>query len=129
MANERHGIVACVWPNGAKLAEASGYSLSITSENCEVLRFEDVWKTVLPGGKGGSGSITAYHNQDAKVLATLAQAQLAYPLLIYPDCGDVTTYYQLEALFDFEATGDVGSCQTQTAPFVAAGAITKVGFS
>lgn len=128
MGNERHGIAACVWLNGTKLAVASGYSLSITSDNCEVLRFEDTWKTLLPGGKGAAGSITAYHDQDAKVLATLAQAKLAYPILIYPDCGDVDTYYQAEALFDFEASGDVGSCQTQSAPFSITGPLVKVGF-
>ena len=129
MANEVHGIEACVYLNGAKLAVASGYSIGITSEECEVLRFEDTWKERLPGGKGAAGSISAYHDQDAKVLATLAQAKLAYPILIYPDCGDVTTYYQADALFDFEATGDVGSCQVQTSPFRVTGALVKVGFT
>lgn len=129
MANELHGIEACVWVDGAKLAVASGYTLSISADNCEVLRFEDTWKERHPGGRGAAGSITAYHDQAAKVLATLAQARLAYPILIYPDCGDVTTYYQLEAIFDFDASGDVTSCQMASSPFVATGAVTKVGFA
>jgi len=129
VATEKHGIQACIYLNGAKFASPSGYSVSITSDVCEVLRFEDTWKQRLPGGKGAAGSIAAYHDQDAKVLATLAQARLAYPILIYPDCADVTTYYQAEAIFDFEASGDVGSCQVQSSPFTIDGALTKVGFS
>jgi hypothetical protein len=129
MANELHGIEACVYVDGAKLAVASGYALSISAETCEVLRFEDTWKDVHPGGRGAAGSITAYHDQSAKVLSTLAQARLTYPLLIYPDCSDVTTYYQLEVIFDFDASGDTGSCQVASAPFVVDGAVTKVGFT
>lgn len=134
MANERHGLMACVYLGAVptKLAEASGYSVSIAGEECEVVRFEDSWKTRLRGILDGSGSITAYHNQDAKVLADYAQEDsqtgTTTAVLIYPDCTDVTTYYQAAVWFDFEATGDTGSCQTQTAPWRASGAVSKVGF-
>jgi len=127
--------MACVYLGTVptKLAEASGYSVSITGEECEVVRFEDSWKTRLRGILEASGSITAYHNQDAKVLATYAQEDsqtgTATATLIYPDCTDVTTYYQGNAWYDFEATGDTGSCQTQTAPFRISGELSKVGFS
>jgi len=129
VANEVHGLEACVYLNGAKFASASGYSIGITSEECEVLRFEDTWKERLPGGKSSAGSLSAYHDQDAKVLATLAQAKLAYPMLIYPDCGDVTTYYQMTVFFDYDHTGDATSCQTITAPWRGADCLSKVGFS
>ena len=135
MANERHGLMACVYLGTVptKFAEAAGYTVSITGEECEVLRFENSWKERLRGALDSSGSITAYHNQDAKVLADYAQEDsqtgTATAVLIYPDCTDVTTYYQLSAWFDFEATGDTGSCQTQTAPFRSASAMSKVGFT
>ena len=135
MANERHGLKACVYLGTVptKLAEASGYTVSITGEECEVVRFEDTWKSRERGILDGAGSITAYHNQDAKVLATYAQQNsqtgVVTATLIYPDCSDVTTYYQCDAWFDFEATGDTGSCQTQTAPFRCDGELTKVGFA
>lgn len=129
MAGELHGIRACVFVDGAKLPEAYGYNIGWAGDVCEVLRFEDTWKVAHPGGKSGSGNLTAYHNQGAKILATLAQARMAYPMLIYPDCADVLTYYQFEALFDFEASGDVGSCQVQSAPFRVVEEVTKVGFA
>lgn len=131
MANERHGIAACVYLGAGptKLAVASGWTISITGEECEVVRFEDVWKTLLRGVKSGSGSITAYHDQEAKVLADYAQATTLTDILLYPDCTDATTYYSLSGWFDFEHTADVGSCQTQTAPFRASGAVVKNGFS
>jgi hypothetical protein len=135
MANERHGLAACVYLGTVptKLAEASGYSISITGEECEVVRFEDTWKTRLRGVLDATGSLTAYHNQDAKVLADYAQEDgatgTATAVLIYPDCTDVTTYYQMTAWFDFEATGDTGSCQTISAAFRTAAGVAKVGFS
>jgi hypothetical protein len=130
MANERHGISACVYLGTVptKLPEASGYSIGITGEECEVVRFEDTWKERLRGVLDGAGSLTAYHNQNAKVLQDYAQASTETVILIYPDCSDVTTYYSLVGWFDVEATGDVGSCQTMTAPFRADGAVSKVGF-
>ena len=135
MANERHGLKACVYlgPTPTKLAEASGYTVSIAGEECEVVRFEQSWKERLRGILDGSGSITAYHNQEAKVLAAYAQQDsqtgVVTATLIYPDCSDVTTYYMANAWYDFEATGDTGSCQTQTAPWRAHGELSKVGFS
>lgn len=133
MANERHGIKACVWLNTtgtyAKLATASGFSVGETGSECEVLRLEDTCITRLRGAVDSAGSLTAYHDQDAKVLQMMTQAQMAYPMLIYPDCTDVSTYYQVSAFFDFDATGDAGSCQTLTAPWRATGCLSKVGFA
>lgn len=135
MANERHGIMGCVYlgPTPTKLAEASGWAVSIAGEECEVVRFENSWKTLLRGVLAGTGSITAYHNQELKVLADYAQQDsqtgTTTAVLIYPDCTDPTTYYQAAVWFDFEATGDVGSCLTQTAPWRASGEVSKVGFA
>lgn len=131
MANERHGIAACVYLGAvpSKLEVAAGWSISIVGEECEVVRFEDTWKELLRGVLSGSGSITAYHDQDAKVLAELAQSDTESVFVLYPDCSDISTYYHGVAWFDFEHTADVGSCQTQTAPFRVDGAVNKVGFS
>jgi hypothetical protein len=131
MANERHGISACVYLGTVptKLTNASGYSIGLTGEECEVVRFESTWKELLRGVLSAAGSITAYHNQDAKVLQDYAQATTETLVLIYPDCSDVTTYYSSLAWFDFEATGDVGSCQTLTAPFRVDGTLSKIGFA
>ena len=128
MANERHGLAACIYIDGAKLAVASGWSLGITGEECEVIRFEDTWKQLLRGVLAGSGSITAYHDQDAKVLAELAQSSTTKALILYPDCTDDSTYYTFSAWFDFEHTAEVGSCQGQTSPFRVDGTVTKTGF-
>jgi len=131
VANERHGIAACVYLGAVptKLQEAAGWSISIVGEECEVVRFEDTWKELLRGVLSGSGSITAYHNQDAKVLAELAQSDTEAVFVLYPDCSDISTYYHGVAWFDFEHTAEVGSCQTQTAPFRVDGAVNKVGFA
>ena len=131
MANERHGIAACVYLGAvpSKLEVASGWTINITGEECEVVEFEDEWKELLRGVKSGSGSITAYHDQDAKVLAAAAQSATETVIVLYPDCSDITTYYAMIGWFDFEHTADVGSCQTQTAPFRVDGAVNKIGFS
>lgn len=131
MANERHGIAGCVYMGTpvAKLAVASGWTIGITGEECEVVRFEDTWKELLRGVLSGAGSITAYHDQDAKILADAAQSTSEIVVLLYPDCTDPTTYYSQVAWFDFEHTAEVGSCQTQAAPFRVDGAVSKVGFA
>ena len=131
MANERHGIEACVYLGATpdKLAVASGWTLSITGEECEVVRFENTWKELLRGVLSGSGSITAYHDQDAKVPAEYAQASTETVVVLYPDCSDISTYYSMIVWFDFEHTADVGSCQTQTAPFRVDGEVVKYGFA
>jgi hypothetical protein len=133
MANERHGIKACVYldvgAGYAKLAVASGFSVGETGAECEVLRLEDTCIVRLRGALDSAGSITAYHDQDAKVLQTAAQSNTAIPLLIYPECADVSTYYQITAFFDYDHTGDAGSCQTLTAPWRGADCLSKVGFS
>ena len=131
MANERHGIEACVYLGAGptKLAVASGWTINISGEECELVRFEDTWKSLLRGVLTGSGSITAYHDQDAKILADFAQGSTETVFVLYPDCSDISTYYDGVAWFDFEHTADVGSCQTQTAPFRVDGAVNKTGFA
>jgi len=131
MTEERHGISACVYMGAGpdKFTNASGWTINITGEECEVVEFESVWKELLRGVLSGSGSITAYHNQDAKILAAAAQSTTETTVVLYPDCDDITTYYAVVAWFDFEHTADVGSCQTQTAPFRVDGIVNKVGFS
>jgi len=133
MANEKHGIKACVFiDSGAgyvKLATASGFSVGETGSECEVLRLEDTCISRRRGAIDGAGSISAYHDQDGKVLQAAAQSQTAIPMLVYPECADVTTYYQMTAFFDYDHTGDAGSCQTLTAPWRAADCLSKVGFS
>ena len=131
MANERHGLDACVYLGAVptKLAVASGWTINITGEECEVVRFEDTWKELLRGILSGSGSITAYHDQDAKVLAAAAQSTTETVVVLYPDCSDISTYYSMVGWFDFEHTADVGSCQTQTAAFRVDGAVNKIGFA
>lgn len=133
MANEVHGIKACVYLDGgagyAKLATASGFSVGETGSECEVLRLEDTCITRLRGALDSAGSITGYHDQEAKVLQEAAQSNTAIPILIYPTCDDVTTYYMVSAFFDYDHTGDAGSCQTLTAPWRAGDCLSKVGFS
>lgn len=133
MANERHGIKACVYidvgSGYAKLAPASGFSVGETGSECEVLRLEDTCISRLRGALDSAGSIAAYHDQEAKVLQEAAQSNTAIPMLIYPDCSDVTTYYQVSAFFDYDHTGDAASCQTLTAPWRGADCLSKVGFS
>lgn len=133
MANERHGIKGCVYLDiGAgyvKLATASGWSVGESGSECEVLRLEDTCITRLRGGIDSAGSITGYHDQDAKVLQAAAQSNTAIPTLIYPDCTDTSTYYQMTNFFDYDHTGDAGSCQTITAPFRGADCLAKVGFA
>ena len=131
MANERHGLDACVYLGAVptKLAVASGWTINITGEECEVVRFENTWKELLRGILSGSGSITAYHDQDAKVLAEAAQSTTETVIVLYPDCSDISTYYAMVGWFDFEHTADVGSCQTQTAAFRVDGPVNKIGFA
>ena len=131
MTEERHGIAACVYLGAApdKFPNTSGWTINITGEECEVVEFEQAWKELLRGVKSGSGSITAYHDQTAKILAAAAQSTTETVVVLYPDCTDKGTYYAMVAWFDFEHTADVGSCQTQTAPFRVDGPVNKVGFS
>lgn len=133
MAGETHGILACVFldlgAGYAEFEEAAGFSIGITGEEGEVVRHKSLWKERHRGVNDWSGSITAYHNQDAMVLATAAQSASAIPLLIYPSCTDVTTYYSGVAFFDFDHTSAVNAMQTQTASFRGTGAMLPVGFA
>ena len=128
MANEVHGIAGCVEIDGVKFENAAGWTMGISGEECEVVEFEDVWKELIRGVKTAGGGITAYHDQDAKILADLAQLYVTKPVFLYPDCNDTSTYYSFDAFFDFEHTADVGACQGQTAPFRIDGAVEKIGF-
>ena len=133
MANELHGIVACVFldvgSGYAQLATASGFSIGETGSECEVLRLQDTCITRKRGAIDSAGSITGYHDQEAKVLQEAAQSQTEIPMLIYPECDDVTTYYSVSAFFDYDHTGDASSCQTLTAPWRGAACLNKVGFA
>lgn len=128
MANELHGLAACIYIDGVKFVNAAGWTIGIIGEECEVVEFEQVWKELLRGVKAGAGTITAYHDQDAKVLAELAQSSTTKDIILYPDCTDDSTYYNFDAWFDFTHTADVGACQEQSSPFRIDGAVSKVGF-
>lgn len=128
MANELHGLAACIYIDGAKFVNAAGWTIGIIGEECEVIEFEQVWKELLRGVLAGAGTITAYHDQDAKILAELAQSSTTKEILLYPDCTDDSTYYEFGAWFDFTHTADVGACQEQSSPFRIDGAVSKVGF-
>lgn len=131
--DERHGIKACVYLDiGAgyvKLGTASGFNVGETGSECEVLRLEDECITRKRGARDSAGTITAYHDQEAKVLQECAQSATEIPTLLYPDCSDATTYYQGTNFFDFDHTVDAGSCQTLTAPWRGSGCLSKVGFA
>lgn len=129
MAGEMHGLDACVFIDGTELVEGSGFSLAIASEKAAVIRFSQSWRETLKGVMSATGSLTLYHNQDAKTIADAALSASETTVLLYPDCDDTTTYYSFLAWFDFEHTADVGAAQTQTAPFEADGAVTIAGFA
>ena len=133
MANEVHGIKGCVFldvgSGYAKLATASGWNVSESGSECEVLRLEDTCISRHRGALDSSGSVTGYHDQEAKVLQEAAQSATAIPMLLYPTCTDVSTYYMVSAWFDYDHTVDAGSCQTLTSPWRAADCLSKIGFS
>ena len=133
MGNEVHGIKACVFLDiGAgyvKLATASGWNVSESGSECEVLRLEDTCITRLRGALDSSGAVVGYHDQAAKVLQEAAQSLTAIPMLLYPTCTDVTTYYMVSVFFDYDHSVDAGSCQTMSAPWRGADCLSKVGFS
>lgn len=124
-----HGKNGLIYVSGTEIAYANAWDLTVDIDSAELAHFGSSWQEREAGINDWSGSITAWHDQDSKVLYDSAVAGEALALLIYPKRTDLTTYWSGDAIFSFGSSGDMGAGVGQTANFVGAASLTITGFS
>ena len=118
-----------IYVSGTVLEGANAWSVETGHESVDVSRFGNADNRVLAGTRANSGSITAWHDQAAKVLQNAADADVLVSWKIYPDESDVATYYSGNAVFGFSSDGARDAAVGQECEFTNDNAITKTGFS
>lgn len=125
-----HGIEAKIYVGAEELTEANAWSLAHSGEYAEIVRHgAGGYKERLKGVQDWSGSLTLWHDQDAKTIQDLAIGTTKTYLMIYPKASDDVTVYKGQCWFDFEHASDVGSGQAITVPFFGSGSLYLGGFN
>lgn len=130
MANERHGFNGKVYLGSTEIVNGTTWTLTKEYDMSEGGRFGEASKINVSGQYRWSGTLTAYHDQDAKLLAAALDGANQI-LILYPDGTDVTTYFtgNVKGVSLGHETGTDGGIQTQTFPFVGDGDLTETGFA
>jgi len=114
---------------GNEIIGANAWSLKIEHDAIAYSKFGDEWEGNLSGIKRWSGSVSALHDQGAKLLSNAAVADGLVALLIYPDRTDITTYWDGDAIFSFSNDAEMGSAITQGVDFTGNGILAPCGFT
>lgn len=125
----KSGHNGLVYLSGAELEGANAWSVAINKRSAEYIKFGDTWVTNLPSVNDWAGTLGAVHDQDAKKIQTAVTATVAVALLIYPDRGDLTTYYDGSAIFSFSSDASVAAVVSQASTFLGTGTLTLTGFA
>lgn len=129
MASKVHGKNGLVYVSGSALAYGNAWEIGVEQASAEGLAFGDTWVSRETGAADWSGSLTAWHDQDSKILYSAATAGDSVALLIYPQRTDLSTYWSGNAIFSFRSSADVGGLVGETADFVGDSTLTATGFS
>lgn len=113
-----HGVNGIIYVSGAELVGANAWSISISTNSAEYVKFGDTWLSRVVGPNDWAGTIGAVHDQDGQQLQDAACAGAAVALLIYPARTDLTAYYSGDAIFEFGSDANSTSAVAHTASFV-----------
>lgn len=125
----KSGHNGLVYLSGAELEGANAWTVAINKRSAEYILFGDTWANNLPSVNDWAGTLGAVHDQDAKKIQDAVVATIAVALLIYPDRGDISTFYNGSAIFGFSSDASVAAVVSQAATFLGDGALTLTGFS
>lgn len=126
----KKGKNGLIYASGLELEGANQWAFNIETETIAYSVFGDTWESNFAGIKRFSGSLTALHDQAAKILQDCAMLDGTVALLLYPDRGDTATYYSGTVVMNgFGSEGAMDSAVGQTADFTGHGAPTLTGFS
>jgi hypothetical protein len=130
MAAKKAGRNGLVYVGGTEITYGNAWEINPTQGSAEGAHFGQGWVDREAGIKDWSGSISAWHDQDSKVLYSATVAGAACAILIYPDRSDLGTYWSGDALFtSMRSSGAMEGMVAQTADFSGAGSLTATGFS
>lgn len=130
MSAKKHGKNGRIYIGGSQLTYANTWRIRTDTTTAESQEFGATQVDRAIGIMSWGGTLSAYHDQDAKVLYTAATAGASYLLAIYPDYNDTSTYWSGYAFFStWESTGNVTDFIAETADFVGASTLTATGFS
>lgn len=124
-----HGINGLIYVSGTELAGANAWSIDSSIDAAEAPEFGDTWKKHVSGLLTWSGSLSAWEQEDDKLLFSAATAGTSVALLIYPHRDDLTNYYSGNAIFAASSAGDSASPVSKNATFTGDGTLTIAGFA
>ena len=102
------------------------WSINFGTDNIEVTAMGDTHKVYVSGLPDCSGSFAGFYDDSTAQTYSAAVDGVARKFYLYP--GSATgTYWFGTALFDFNASADVGGAAQISGDFAAATAVAKVG--
>ena len=120
------GKAGAVKIGGVKVASLTAWSLDAKLDTPDATGFEDEWKVLLAGFKGGSGSIDGMWEAGGTNIAiwTALLGAAAVTLDLYPDIA-ATEKFSCSAFVDFGIKTSKDAVVTFTGPFKVTGAVTR----
>ena len=129
MAQMVHGKNGLIYVSGTEIQYANAWSLAVDHESAAGNYFGAGWTERKAGVLDWSGTVAAFHNQDAKVLYNAAVHDGSVAILVYPKRSELASYWSGDAIFSFAGEGGVGGLVGQSVSFVAAASLTITGFT
>ena len=129
MTTPRHGYNALVYVSGTEISGANAWSIDIATDAIVTNVFGDTWKKRAVGQSDWSGSLTAWDENNDRLLMDAATAQVAVALLIYPTRDDQADYYSGNAIFGARTSGGVTAAVDKSGDFVGDDTLTIAGWA
>lgn len=124
--NGKNGLI---YVGGTELTGANAWTINVTTESAEYVKFGDSWKGRTVGVNDWAGNVTAYDMADEKILFTAATGGVAVALLIYPTRSTLTSYYSGNVIFGMSSDGGMGGNVNKNGDFVGNSTLTAAGFA
>lgn len=118
-----------IYVSATELLGANEWGVELGHDSADVSRFGNSAKRRLAAQRDHTGSMTAWHDQAAKILQDAANADVLVAWSIYPDRSDTTTYYSGSAVFSMASEGNMSDGVSQSADFENDNAISVTGFA
>ena len=104
----------------------SSWSINFATDNIEVTSMGDTHKVYVSGLPDVSGSFSGFYDDATVQTYTAATDGVARKFYLYPG-SSASQYWFGTAIFDFNASADVGGAGQISGDFAAATAVAKVG--
>lgn len=113
----KHGKNGLIYVSGTELPGANAWTVNIEADKADIPIFGDTGARKLKGLHNDGGSITAWHDQAAKILQNAAQADSHVSFVIYPDRNTLDDYYSGNAMFNYSSEGSMDAGISQSVDF------------